>query len=563
MSISSENKTGNVARIVDRLSKNKDVTSLSNNSFLQKSDVSFRRNQVPANGRNRFIARFSYSPQQPDELTLNEGDELEFIENVEDGWARGMLHTSGPFKGKTGLYPTNFVAPVQIDSMVITNLPAVINAETNNSSLASTATNDDTLQIGKSEELSKTQPINNNKDKERESDGIIQTSNVLPSTFRSNRRVVSSVITGSTDALPACNLPLNSSPNTKQIEQAKVLFAYEAAHPDELSLPEGAMVSVLDRNTDDEGWWFGEYNGARGLFPENFVKLIPSQSESISEKLPTSIGASPPTLPTKPSKFLSGPLSSNISPNAQLANKLSPTSAVTPIPMTGVADKTKSVSVATRSSSSAIHEERKSVVAGLQSKLFPSGKLPIQRPIQSKLGSSPEHHEIAVEPKLKLQDDPNANKLVSLVKSRVKVPTKRLPSNKNYTSFTTADENGKGTSIDTPSVKVEPEILMSIGQLPSSSSSNKESKPEQQTNTISAQIKYPNLPSIKSNDGPVSNANISVKLNSFDDAAEVKQTIGLETDIITREEFNRYKSEVDEKLADMHRIITEMKKSKK
>ena len=64
-------------------------------------------------------------------------------------------------------------------------------------------------------------------------------------------------------------------------------------------------------------------------------------------------------------------------------------------------------------------------------------------------------------------------------------------------------------------------------------------------------------------DGPVSNANISVKLNSFDDTAEVKQTIGLETDIITREEFNRYKSEVDEKLADMHRIITEMKKSKK
>lgn len=59
---------------------------------------------VPANGRNRFIARFSYSPQQPDELTLNEGDELEFIENVEDGWARGMLHTSGPFKGKTGTF---------------------------------------------------------------------------------------------------------------------------------------------------------------------------------------------------------------------------------------------------------------------------------------------------------------------------------------------------------------------------------------------------------------------------------------------------------------------------
>jgi hypothetical protein len=42
--------------------------------------------------------------QQDDELTLEEDDIIEVIEDVEDGWARGKL------RDKTGVFPTNFVS---------------------------------------------------------------------------------------------------------------------------------------------------------------------------------------------------------------------------------------------------------------------------------------------------------------------------------------------------------------------------------------------------------------------------------------------------------------------
>lgn len=49
--------------------------------------------------------------QQDDELDIKEGDEIEILEDVEEGWARGqLLRTSQPEQqGKIGLFPTNFV----------------------------------------------------------------------------------------------------------------------------------------------------------------------------------------------------------------------------------------------------------------------------------------------------------------------------------------------------------------------------------------------------------------------------------------------------------------------
>lgn len=57
-----------------------------------------------------------------------------------------------------------------------------------------------------------------------------------------------------------------------------MLYKYDAANPDELSFPEGAIITILNKNCEDDGWYEGEYNGKRGLFPENFVKLIESST---------------------------------------------------------------------------------------------------------------------------------------------------------------------------------------------------------------------------------------------------------------------------------------------
>ncbi|XP_069493207.1 SH3 domain-containing kinase-binding protein 1 isoform X2 [Ambystoma mexicanum] len=66
---------------------------------------------------------------------------------------------------------------------------------------------------------------------------------------------------------------------TKPKEYCKVLFPYEAQNEDELSIREGDTVAVINKDCVDAGWWEGEVNGRRGMFPDNFVKLLPSEFE--------------------------------------------------------------------------------------------------------------------------------------------------------------------------------------------------------------------------------------------------------------------------------------------
>jgi len=62
--------------------------------------------------------------------------------------------------------------------------------------------------------------------------------------------------------------------------RAIVRFPYAAANDDELTLAEGDIVMVLDQNIVDAGWWKGELKGRVGVFPDNFVELLPGDDVS-------------------------------------------------------------------------------------------------------------------------------------------------------------------------------------------------------------------------------------------------------------------------------------------
>ena len=62
-------------------------------------------------------------------------------------------------------------------------------------------------------------------------------------------------------------------------ERAVVRYSYTAEQPDELTLKEGEVIRVLDKHLEDEGWWRGEVNGKIGVFPDNFVEILPTQEE--------------------------------------------------------------------------------------------------------------------------------------------------------------------------------------------------------------------------------------------------------------------------------------------
>ena len=60
----------------------------------------------------------------------------------------------------------------------------------------------------------------------------------------------------------------------KPVEKATVRYSYAAENEDELSLEEGEVIVVLDKDLEDDGWWKGELRGKAGVFPNNFVELI-------------------------------------------------------------------------------------------------------------------------------------------------------------------------------------------------------------------------------------------------------------------------------------------------
>lgn len=55
---------------------------------------------------------------------------------------------------------------------------------------------------------------------------------------------------------------------------AKVVveFDYDASQPDELTIKKGDIISDVKKQPG--GWWEGSLNGTRGVFPDNFVKVL-------------------------------------------------------------------------------------------------------------------------------------------------------------------------------------------------------------------------------------------------------------------------------------------------
>ena len=58
---------------------------------------------------------------------------------------------------------------------------------------------------------------------------------------------------------------------TDDLVEVEVEFDYEAELGDELTIKTGEIIKDVKRM--DGGWWEGNLNGRRGVFPDNFVKV--------------------------------------------------------------------------------------------------------------------------------------------------------------------------------------------------------------------------------------------------------------------------------------------------
>lgn len=51
------------------------------------------------------------------------------------------------------------------------------------------------------------------------------------------------------------------------------LYDYTAQAQGDLTFPAGAVIEVVEKTADANGWWTGRYNGQTGVFPGNYVQL--------------------------------------------------------------------------------------------------------------------------------------------------------------------------------------------------------------------------------------------------------------------------------------------------
>lgn len=65
------------------------------------------------------------------------------------------------------------------------------------------------------------------------------------------------------------------------VERARVVFSYVAENEDELTLNVGDTINILQKKLEDAGWWKGELRGRVGVFPDNFVELLPPDNKPV------------------------------------------------------------------------------------------------------------------------------------------------------------------------------------------------------------------------------------------------------------------------------------------
>lgn len=213
---------------------------------------------------------YNYVAQEEDELTLRKGDIITGIKMMLGGWWEGTL------RDKRGMFPDNFVKI--LDSSTTGNGSSGSNSETANS----TKSEEVTLRNGSGRRFCKVlfsyEPCNEDELTLTAQDSIEFLGEVEEGWWRGRLRGRVGVFPSNFVSAPAPEEQERNKERDKK-EMCRVLFPYEAANEDELTLVEGDIVALLSKDAPDKGWWKGELRGHVGLFPDNFVEILGAKNE--------------------------------------------------------------------------------------------------------------------------------------------------------------------------------------------------------------------------------------------------------------------------------------------
>ncbi|XP_045509978.1 protein nervous wreck isoform X1 [Colias croceus] len=200
--------------------------------------------EPPAPPLYKCTALYSYTAQNPDELSIIENEQLEVVgEGDGDGWLRARN-----YRGEEGYVPHNYL---DIDREQASSAPGLV-TQISFSSVDYTVEGEDADVVQSPDQIS----------------------------------VISAPVT---------------KPEEQKVEQHQkpaqakevslptlgycfALYDYDAEASDELNLEEGQIIRIVSRDAHgvDDGWWRGEVNGVIGNFPSLIVEECDENGEPLS-----------------------------------------------------------------------------------------------------------------------------------------------------------------------------------------------------------------------------------------------------------------------------------------
>ncbi|ALC46106.1 cindr, partial [Drosophila busckii] len=245
----------NFVRVLEPNSSNN--SNSNGNHSDDNAAVQFREKSATSNRRCKVI--YSYTQVNDDELTLAVGDVIELLGEVEEGWWRGRL------RSKVGVFPSNFVQHIEPSPILASKRPPTIGATVTSSALTAKAAN-----ITATTTTTKTATAAASTTAATVATAAAATPATLTTKTSINRTTAASTENVAVAAAAAPTLPPKPLRDFCRVE-----FPYAPQNEDELELKVDDIICVISTELPDKGWWKGEIRGKVGVFPDNFVKLLP------------------------------------------------------------------------------------------------------------------------------------------------------------------------------------------------------------------------------------------------------------------------------------------------
>ncbi|XP_045462322.1 protein nervous wreck isoform X4 [Harmonia axyridis] len=232
-------------------------------AVVEENDSDVQRDSIVSSGSLlKCTALYSYTAQNPDELTIIENEQLEVVgEGDGDGWLKARN-----YRGEEGYVPHNYL---DVEREQLASNPGLVN-QISFSSVDYT--------IDQEEEMTVQSGTTTNQSPEQISVISIPAADITPTQPMTQRQ----------DTLPPT--------------YCIALYDYDGEGSEELTFEEGQIIRVLSKcaHSVDDGWWQGELEGKIGNFPSLVVEECDEFGEPMSNELDQSPPPSAPPVFTPP-----------------------------------------------------------------------------------------------------------------------------------------------------------------------------------------------------------------------------------------------------------------------